>query len=63
MVPGIELGTLLGQYTRGRARTYGIEAILRAQRGPLAGMADVRCRAIREPDAGFERQGVSSDAF
>jgi outer membrane receptor protein involved in Fe transport len=32
--PGIEVGTLLGQYTRGQARAYGIEASARAERGP-----------------------------
>ncbi len=31
--PGIELGTLLGQYTRGRARAYGLEFMARARSG------------------------------
>ena len=31
--PGIELGTLLGQYTRGRARSYGLESMVRARYG------------------------------
>ena len=37
--PGIELGTLLGQYTRGRARAYGIEAMIQVDRGPWHGWA------------------------
>ena len=32
--PGIELGTLLGQYTRGKARAYGVELSARMERGP-----------------------------
>ena len=32
--PGIALGTLLGQYTRGRARAYGLESTLQVERGP-----------------------------
>ena len=31
--PGIELGTLLGQYTRGRARAFGFESMIQARRG------------------------------
>ena len=32
--PGIELGTLLGQYSRGRARAYGLESMTRVRLGP-----------------------------
>ena len=32
--PGIEVGTLLGQYTRGEARAYGLEASARYEEGP-----------------------------
>ncbi|MFQ5568383.1 MAG: TonB-dependent receptor domain-containing protein [Rhodothermales bacterium] len=32
--PGIEVGTLLGQYTRGRARALGVEASARYEKGP-----------------------------
>ncbi len=31
--PGIEVGTLLGQYVTGRERSYGVEATIRAERG------------------------------
>ncbi len=31
--PGIELGALLGEYTRGRARGYGLESMIRARHG------------------------------
>ncbi|MCH8962773.1 MAG: TonB-dependent receptor [Bacteroidetes bacterium] len=32
--PGIDVGTLLGQYSRGKARAYGLEASARLERGP-----------------------------
>ncbi len=32
--PGIQVGTLLGQYARGSARAYGVEMTLRRERGP-----------------------------
>jgi len=32
--PGIDVGTLLGQYTPGAARAYGVEASARVERGP-----------------------------
>jgi len=35
--PGIELGTLLGQYVRGQARTYGLECMIRTSYGPWQG--------------------------
>ncbi len=35
--PGIEVGTLLGQYARGSARAYGLELVLRREAGPWQG--------------------------
>ena len=35
--PGIELGTLLGQYVRGEALSYGLECMVRVSRGPWLG--------------------------
>lgn len=32
--PGIEVGSLLGQYVEGEGRTYGVEASLRVEEGP-----------------------------
>ncbi len=32
--PGIEIGTLLGQYTRGRAHAFGVEMAARYEEGP-----------------------------
>lgn len=32
--PGIEVGTLLGQYGEGEGRAYGVEVALRAEQGP-----------------------------
>lgn len=52
--PGIEVGTLLGQYTLGRERAYGLELAARMEQGPWRlwlGYAGGRTRSLA-PEAG-----------
>ncbi len=65
--PGIEVGTLLGQYVTGRERSYGVEVAARAERGPwqvllsyAAGRSLNRAPALGETDYRPTRYDVPS---
>lgn len=53
--PGIEVGTLLGQYARGSARAYGLELVLRREAGPWQGWFSYGLgrSETRAPGAGY----------
>lgn len=55
--PGIEVATLLGQYTPGEGRAYGAEVFVRYERGPWQVWASYAgARALTRADAGLGRR-------